>query len=201
MNNEEIKEKENTAQTANETANAENDTENTSEANTEACDNKEQAAAEEKTEEKDPLQKAEEELESLKDKYLRTVAEFDNYRKRSLKEKTELVLNGGEKTITAILPVLDDMERAVANADKADSVKAQEEGWELIFKKLRTILEGLGVKKIDTDDKEFDVDFHEAIAMVPGMGDDKKGKVVDCVQTGYTLNDKVIRHAKVAVGQ
>ncbi len=201
MNNEEIKEKENTAQTANEAANAENDTENTSEANTEACDNKEQAAAEEKTEEKDPLQKAQEELESLKDKYLRTVAEFDNYRKRSLKEKTELVLNGGEKTITAILPVLDDMERAVANADKADSVKALEEGWELIFKKLRTILEGLGVKKIDTDDKEFDVDFHEAIAMVPGMGDDKKGKVVDCVQTGYTLNDKVIRHAKVAVGQ
>lgn len=201
MNNEEIKEKENTAQTANETANAENDTENTSEANTEAFDNKEQAAAVEKTEEKDPLQKAQEELESLKDKYLRTVAEFDNYRKRSLKEKTELVLNGGEKTITAILPVLDDMERAVANADKADSVKALEEGWELIFKKLRTILEGLGVKKIDTDDKEFDVDFHEAIAMVPGMGDDKKGKVVDCVQTGYTLNDKVIRHAKVAVGQ
>lgn len=201
MNNEEIKEKEITAQTANETANAENNTENTSEANTEACDNKEQAAAEEKTEEKDPLQKAQEELESLKDKYLRTVAEFDNYRKRSLKEKTELVLNGGEKTITAILPVLDDMERAVANADKADSVKAVEEGWELIFKKLRSILEGLGVKKIDTDDKEFDVDFHEAIAMVPGMGDDKKGKVVDCVQTGYTLNDKVIRHAKVAVGQ
>lgn len=201
MNNEEIKEKENTAQTANETANAENNTENTSEANTEACDNKEQAAAEEKTEEKDPLQKAQEELESLKDKYLRTVAEFDNYRKRSLKEKTELVLNGGEKTITAILPVLDDMERAVANADKADSVKTLEEGWELIFKKLRSILEGLGVKKIDTDDKEFDVDFHEAIAMVPGMGDDKKGKVVDCVQTGYTLNDKVIRHAKVAVGQ
>ena len=201
MNNEEIKEKENTAQTANETANAENDTENTSEANTEAFDNKEQAAAEEKTEEKDPLQKAQEELESLKDKYLRTVAEFDNYRKRSLKEKTELVLNGGEKTITAILPVLDDMERAVANADKADSVKALEEGWELIFKKLRTIIEGLGDNKIDTDDKEFDVDFHEAIAMVPGMGDDKKGKVVDCVQTGYTLNDKVIRHAKVAVGQ
>ena len=126
MNNEEIKEKENTAQTANETANAENNTENTSEANTEACDNKEQAAAEEKAEEKDPLQKAQEELESLKDKYLRTVAEFDNYRKRSLKEKTELVLNGGEKTITAILPVLDDMERAVANADKADSAKAVE---------------------------------------------------------------------------
>lgn len=201
MNNEEIKEKENTAQTANETANAENNTENTLEANTEACDNKEQAAAEEKTEEKDPLKMAQEELESLKDKYLRTVAEFDNYRKRSLKEKTELVLNGGEKTITAILPVLDDMERAVANADKADSAKAVEEGWELIFKKLRSILEGLGVKKIDTDDKEFDVDFHEAIAMVPGMGDDKKGKVVDCVQTGYTLNDKVIRHAKVAVGQ
>lgn len=148
MNNEEIKEKENTAQTANETANAENDTENTSEANTEACDNKEQAAAEEKTEEKDPLQKAQEELESLKDKYLRTVAEFDNYRKRSLKEKTELVLNGGEKTITAILPVLDDMERAVANADKADSVKALEEGWELIFKNSELFLKDWELRRL-----------------------------------------------------
>lgn len=148
MNNEEIKEKENTAQTANETANAENDTENTSEANTEAFDNKEQAAAEEKTEEKDPLQKAQEELESLKDKYLRTVAEFDNYRKRSLKEKTELVLNGGEKTITAILPVLDDMERAVANADKADSVKALEEGWELIFKNSELFLKDWELRRL-----------------------------------------------------
>ena len=158
-------------------------------------------AQEENSEEKDPLQAANDTIEELKDKYLRAVAEFDNYKKRTLKEKTELILNGGEKTITAILPVLDDMERAVANAGKAESIEAVEEGWELIFKKLKTILEGMGVKQIETQDKDFNVDFHEAVAMVPGMGDDKKGKVIDCVQTGYTLNDKVIRHAKVAVGQ
>lgn len=149
----------------------------------------------------DPLAEANRQLEDLKDKYLRTVAEFENYKKRTLKEKAELILNGGEKTITAILPVLDDMERAMANADKADSMEKLEEGWELIFKKFQTTLEGLGVKKIETEDADFNVDYHEAIAMVPGMGDNKKGKVIDCVQTGYTMNDKVIRHAKVAVGQ
>lgn len=172
-------------------------------ANTEetaAVDNNE-AEQKDNSEEKDPLQAANDTIEELKDKYLRAVAEFDNYKKRTLKEKTELILNGGEKTITAILPVLDDMERAVSNAGKSESVEAIEEGWELIFKKLKTILEGMGVKQIETQDKDFDVDFHEAVAMVPGMGDDKKGKVIDCVQTGYTLNDKVIRHAKVAVGQ
>ena len=152
-------------------------------------------------EEKDPLQIANETIEQLKDKYLRAVAEFENYKKRTLKEKTELILNGGEKAITAILPILDDMERAVANAGKADDLKAVEEGWELIFKKLKGILESMGVKQIETKDKDFDTDYHEAVAMVPGMGDDKKGKVVDCLQTGYTMNDKVIRHAKVAVGQ
>ena len=152
-------------------------------------------------EEKDPLQIANETIEQLKDKYLRAVAEFENYKKRTLKEKTELILNGGEKAITAILPILDDMERAVANAGKADDLKAVEEGWELIFKKLKGILESMGVKHIETADADFDVDFHEAVAMVPGMGDDKKGKVIDCMQTGYMLNEKVIRHAKVAVGQ
>lgn len=152
-------------------------------------------------EEKDPMEKLEEELAELKDQYLRKVAEFENYRKRTLKEKTELILNGAEKTVDAILPVVDDMERAMANAEKTDDVDALKEGMDLIFKKLMKTLEGLGVKKIETDNKDFDTDFHEAVAMVPGMGDDKKGKVIDCVQTGYTLNDKVIRHAKVAVGQ
>ena len=140
-------------------------------------------------------------LEELKDKYLRTVAEFENFKRRTLKEKTELILNGGEKAITAILPIIDDMERAIENAHKQECVDAVEEGWELIYKKLLSTLEGMGVKKIEVDGKDFDVDFHEAVAMVPGMGDDKKGKIIDCVQTGYTLNDKVIRHAKVAVGQ
>ena len=140
-------------------------------------------------------------LEELKDKYLRTVAEFENFKRRTLKEKTELILNGGEKAITAILPIIDDMERAIENAHKQACVDAVEEGWELIYKKLLSTLEGMGVRKIEVDGKDFDVDFHEAVAMVPGMGDDKKGKIIDCLQTGYTLNDKVIRHAKVAVGQ
>ena len=141
------------------------------------------------------------ELEALKDKYLRAVAEFDNYKKRTLKEKTELILNGSEKTVTTFLPILDDMERAIANAGKSTDITAIEEGWELIYNKFIKQLDSIGVKKIETNDADFDVDYHEAVAMVPGMGDDKKGKVIDCVQTGYTLNDKVIRHAKVAVGQ
>ncbi len=153
----------------------------------------------EEPEEKDPLEEANEQIAKLKDQLLRTVAEFENYKKRTLKEKTELILNGGEKTITAILPVLDDFERALAN--ESDDPKAVKEGMELIFKKFIKTLENLGVKKIDTDGKDFDVDYHEAIAMVPGMGDEKKGKVIDCVQTGYMMHDKVIRHAKVAVGQ
>lgn len=159
----------------------------------------EQDAEQDTEEEKTPLEKAEEENAKLKDQLLRTIAEFDNYKKRTLKEKAELILNGGEKTITAVLPVLDDFERAMA--DKTEDPQAIKEGMELIFKKFVKTLEGMGVKKIETEDQDFDVDYHEAVAMVPGMGDDKKGKVIDCIQTGYMLNDKVIRHAKVAVGQ
>ena len=189
-----------------------NDTQNNEEpkaeeTNTEEADNK-AADADSKTdntdnaaesEEVDPLTKAQQEVEELKKQLLYKTAEFENYRKRTLKEKAELILNGGEKTIAAILPILDDFERAIA--DKSEDPKAIKEGVQMIFNKFIKTLEGLGVKKIETADKDFDVDFHEAIAMVPGMGDDKKGKVIDCVQTGYTLNDKVIRHAKVAVGQ
>ena len=180
--------------------------------NEEAVDLNQDTTQEESNEPQEQLQQTEEEsqteeenlakqLEELKDKYLRTVAEFENFKRRTLKEKTELILNGGEKTITAILPIIDDMERAIENAHKQACVDVVEEGWELIYKKLLSTLEGMGVKKIEVDGKDFDVDFHEAVAMVPGMGDDKKGKIIDCVQTGYTLNDKVIRHAKVAVGQ
>lgn len=147
----------------------------------------------------DPLVAAQNEAEQWKDKYIRLVAEFENYKKRTLKEKSELILNGSEKTVAAILPILDDFERATA--DKTEDPQAIKEGFELIYKKFLKALETLGVNKIETDNADFDVDYHEAIAMVPGMGDDKKGKVIDCVQTGYTLNDKVIRHAKVAVGQ
>lgn len=145
------------------------------------------------------VNETQESVEEWKDKYIRLYAEFENYKKRTLKEKAELILNGSEKTITAVLPILDDFERAIA--DKTEDAGAIKEGFELIFKKFIKTLEGLGVSKIETEDADFNVDYHEAIAMVPGMGDEKKGKIIDCVQTGYTLNDKVIRHAKVAVGQ
>jgi molecular chaperone GrpE len=167
-------------------------------ADAETSDN---AEAEEKAEEKDPLEEAQAQIADLKDKYLRQVAEFDNYRKRTMKERAELILNGGEKTISALLPVIDDMERAIANGAKTDDPQVLREGMELIYQKLMKALEAQGVSKIETQDADFDTNLHEAIALVPGMGDDKKGKVIDCMATGYKLNDKVIRYAKVAVGQ
>ena len=175
--------------------NNEETTQNGAEAQAEDANGEETTAEEEL----DPLVAAQNEAEQWKDKYIRLVAEFDNYKKRTLKEKSELILNGSEKTVAAILPILDDFERATA--DKTEDPQAIKEGYELIYKKFLKALETLGVNKIETDNADFNVDYHEAIAMVPGMGDDKKGKVIDCVQTGYTLNDKVIRHAKVAVGQ
>lgn len=156
---------------------------------------------EENSNEKSPLEEAQQQIDELKDKYLRSVAEFDNYRKRTLKEKAELILNGSEKAIAAVLPILDDMERAIANGEKTEDLNVLREGMSLIYTKFHKVLESIGVKEIETADADFDTDVHEAIAMVPGMGDDKKGKVLDCVQKGYKLNDKVIRHAKVAVGQ
>ena len=173
-----------------------------SEENTENASAKADNSADEMTAEptiEEQLEAAKKEVEQYKDKYLRAVAEFDNYRKRTLKEKAELLLNGSEKAVCAFLPILDDFERAIA--DKTEDVNAIKEGMQIIFNKFNKTLESLGVKKIETEGKDFDVDFHEAVAMGPGMGDDKKGKVIDCVQTGYQLNDKVIRHAKVAVGQ
>ena len=165
--------------------------------NSETSENADSATGEEKS----PLAAAQEEILQLKDKYLRSVAEFDNYRKRTLKEKAELILNGSEKAVGAVLPVLDDMERAIANGEKTEDVQVLRDGMALIYTKFKKVLESLGVKEIETADADFNTDVHEAIAMVPGMGDDKKGKVLDCVQKGYTINDKVIRHAKVAVGQ
>ena len=156
---------------------------------------------EEETEEQDPLEKAQAEIEELKNQLLYKAAEFDNYRKRTLKERAELILNGGEKFITAILPIIDDMERAIESGAKTDDPEVLREGMELIHQKFIKVLEAQGVSKIDTENADFDTDVHEAVAMVPGMGDEKKGKVIDCLQQGYKLNNKVIRHAKVAVGQ
>ena len=148
-----------------------------------------------------PLEQAQAEIADLKNQLLYKVAEFENYRKRTLKEKAELILNGGEKAVQAVLPVIDDMERAIENGAKTDDPQVLREGMELIYQKFMKSLESLGVKKIDTENADFDTDLHEAVAMVPGMGDDNKGNVIECLQTGYQLNDKVIRHAKVAVGQ
>lgn len=194
--NENIKDEESVNNTQNETNKNVTDADNKAE---ETTDKNEEDGTEEK--ETDPLEAALNEIAQLKDKYLRSVAEFDNYRKRTLKEKAELILNGSEKAVQAILPIIDDMERALANSEKTEDAEVLKEGMKLIYQKTNKIMEGLGVKKIDTTDADFDTNFHEAVAMVPGMGDEKKGKVLDCVQTGYTLNDKVIRHAKVAVGQ
>jgi molecular chaperone GrpE len=178
--------------------NSEENNEVTQEATAEETNGNE---ATEEAKEKDPLEEANDKIAELKDKYLRSVAEFDNYRKRTLKEKTELILNGAEKSVTAILPIIDDMERALQSAENSNDPNVLKEGMKLIFQKFTKTLGDLGVSKIETENADFDTDLHEAVALVPGMGDDKKGKVLDCVQTGYKLNDKVIRHAKVAVGQ
>lgn len=146
------------------------------------------------------LEAAKKEIEELNDKLLRKIAEFDNYRKRTLKEKTELILNGGEKTIVSILPVIDDLERALKNMQNADNVAAVLEGVELIYKKFMDILGKQGVSVIETKESDFNVDIHEAIAQLPAPTDEQKGKVMDCTLTGYKLNDKVIRHAQVVVG-
>lgn len=162
-------------------------------------------AAEEQQEVADPvmqeLEAAKATIEEQKDKYLRLSAEFDNYRKRTLKEKAELIKNGGEKAISAILPILDDLERALQNMQKADDVKAMYEGIDLIYQKFLKVLSQEGLQKMEPVGEAFDTDYHEAVALVPAPSEDQKGKVLDCVQTGYKLNDKVIRHAKVVVAQ
>ncbi len=147
------------------------------------------------------LDEANEKIATLEDKYLRQVAEFDNYRKRTIKEKAELIKNGGERAIESILPVLDDFERAIQNMSKDEKAAEMLTGVELIYNKFIGILKQNGLEKIETEGKDFDTDFHEAIAIVPVPDASLKGKVLDCVQTGYTLNEKVIRHAKVAVGE
>ena len=144
----------------------------------------------------------EEKIAAQQDQILRQAAEFDNYRKRTLKEKAELIKNGGEKAITAILPVIDDLERALQNM-KSDNeeVTALRDGVELIYNKFLKTLQQEGLEKMDTHEADFNTDYHEAIALVPAPTEELKGKILDCVQTGYQLNDKVIRHAKVVVGQ
>ena len=155
-----------------------------------------------------PYRRKVKELEELKKKYdelndshLRLMAEFDNYRKRTLREKSELIKNGGESALTHLLPVVDDFERALQNIRSAEDIKAVTEGVELIYSKFMSYLSHQNVKPIETVGEPFDAETSEAVAMIPAPEPDMKGKVLDCVQTGYTLNDKVIRHAKVVVGE
>ena len=147
------------------------------------------------------LETAQETIEEQKDKYLRLSAEFDNYRKRTMKEKAELILNGGEKSLSSILPVVDDFERAIKTMETATDVQAVKEGVELIYNKFMATLAQNGVMVIHTKDQPLNTDYHEAIAVIPAPSEAQKGKILDCVQTGYTLNDKVLRHAKVVVGE
>lgn len=167
--------------------------------NQKATEEAAEATPEEKLEKE--LAEAQKVIDEQKDKYLRLSAEFDNFRKRTMKEKAELIKNGGEKAINAVLPILDDLERALQNMQKAEDVKAIYEGVELIYQKFLKNLHQEGLEKMEPVGQDFDTDYHEAIALVPASSEDQKGKILDCVQTGYKLNEKVIRHAKVVVAQ
>lgn len=187
-------------ESTNTSAQAEASTETTTEATVEQAETTSTEEPRELTVE-EKLAEAEAKIEKLNNAMLYKVAEFENYRKRTIKEKADLILNGGEKTITSLLPVLDDLERAMQHMNDAADVAALREGVSLIINKLNTVLSEQGLKRIDTKDAEFTTDLHEAIAFIPAPSDDLKGKVIDCVQAGYMLNEKVIRYAKVAVGQ
>ena len=147
------------------------------------------------------ISELEKQVEELKRQQLYKVAEFDNFRKRVMQEKADLIKNGGTKVITTLLPIIDDLERAQQNMDKYEDVAAVKEGLNLIIEKFFKLMAQEGLKKMDVVGQPFDADLHEAIAMVPGQPDEQKGKVMDCMMAGYTLNDKVIRYAKVAVAE
>ncbi|MBO4665223.1 MAG: nucleotide exchange factor GrpE [Bacteroidaceae bacterium] len=201
--NEEIKDVNEGAQ-ATDNAEDTNNTEATEATETaEATEDGAEAAAEEPKEltVEEKLAQAEAQIEELKKQALYKQAEFDNFRKRVMKEKAELVLNGGTRVITNLLPFIDDLERADKNMESLEDVAAVKEGVTLIIDKFLKILAKEGLQKIDAVGKDFDTDFHEAIAMVPGLPEDQKNKVIDCVECGYTLNGNVIRHSKVAVAQ
>ena len=147
------------------------------------------------------LAEAEAKIAELQDRYLRQAAEFDNYRKRTMKEKADLIKSAAEKVMVAELPIVDDMDRALDNMEKGMDADACIEGFKLIAQKFKNTLAQQGLEKIDTEGQDFDTDYHEAIALIPAPTEELKGKILDCVQAGYKLGDKVIRHAKVAVGQ
>ena len=166
-----------------------------------AEENTESDNVSEEIKEENELEALQKKYNELNDSHLRLMAEFDNYRKRTLREKAELIKNGGESALTNLLPVVDDFERALQNLRTAEDMKAVEEGIELIYTKFMSYLSQQNVKPIEIVGKVFDDETSEAVALIPAPDPEMKGKVLDCIQTGYTLNDKVIRHAKVVVGE
>ena len=186
------------------TNNATNDETTQPETNEQEVQNQAETATEApaaKLTDAEKLAQAEAEIAELKDKILRQAADFANFRKHSMATHTELILNGGKKVLESLLPILDDMERAEANLAKSEDVETLREGLSLIFQKLQRTLEQQGLKKMETKEAQFDTDFHEAVALFPTEDEQQKNHIIDCVQTGYMLNDKVLRHAKVVVGQ
>ncbi|NBC84412.1 MAG: nucleotide exchange factor GrpE [Bacteroidetes bacterium] len=164
----------------------------------EPAQDEEQQATDEKEEK---IKELENQASQWQDKYLRLSAEFDNFRKRTAKEKSELTKTAGEDTIIDILPVMDDFERAMESLDNSQDVQALKDGVHLIYGKFRDFLNQKGVKEIEAKEKDFDTDLHDAITKVPAPSEELKGKIVDVVQKGYTLHDKVIRYAKVVIGE
>lgn len=157
--------------------------------------------ADQETKTENASEKMAAEIAEWRDKYVRLSAEFDNYRKRTLKEKMDLMSSAGEDVIKSLLPVMDDLERALAATEKASDVAAVREGVVLISNKLRDTLRGRGLAEIEAVGQELDTDFHEAVAKIPAQDETQKGRIIDVVQKGYKLNDKVIRHSKVVVGE
>ncbi|MEE4198970.1 MAG: nucleotide exchange factor GrpE [Bacteroidales bacterium] len=168
---------------------------------TDHVESKQEEIKDEATEKEVHEKSDQEKLEEINDKYLRLAAEYDNYRRRTLKEKMELTKSAGEDILVNILPVMDDFERGLATIDKAKEVDAIKEGIHLIYNKFKEFLKQRGVKEIEASEKEFDTDLHEAVTKIPAPKDELKGKVVDVIEKGYLLNDKVIRYAKVVVGE
>jgi len=154
-----------------------------------------------KNKDKDRINELEQELGEAKDKYLRLYAEFDNYKKRTVKERLDLISTAGRDTISSILPVLDDFDRAKKSAEDESSSEEFSEGVMLVYNKLHGILSAKGVKPMESTGEDFDPELHEAITEIPAASEEQKGKVIDTVETGYFLNDKIIRHAKVVVGK
>jgi molecular chaperone GrpE len=167
---------------------------NQTESNNEEPDN-------EATESLDPLSEKEREIGELKDKYIRLLAEFENYKRRTIKERLELMDTAAQSTIVALLPVLDDFDRAKANAEKKDSKEPFSDGVKLVYNKLYTILQQKGLEPMESNGVDFDPEYHEAITEIPAPNEDMKGKVMDTLERGYMLKDKIIRYAKVVVGK